>query len=430
MGASNDAECGTVAGKESVNIGNLPVPRHTHSFKNYYWAETESEIKGPVNSTSNAGYDSKWTLGSKNDGSNWDKGYPLCYPETTSSTSGSSTSGSSTNVTIQPPYRVLKTILRKKGIVQYAADGIGTLHLLLGTKVPAGLLELNGALVSRTLYKELYKWAQSNALLTSDSDYTSILNTYGSCDLFSEGDGSTTFRLPKLRAILAGNELSGTSLSEEEISESHFHGLGRMQNNNGNWGRYSYSGAKYPSGTSGWFWNGSGGTGTSGGPDSSGDIITSYNIGDSGKAPKPASINIVLCIRYTVDNQATAIAIGSEEAVAAVNTLTAKIAEVETAYNVNCHLDTIGWQVYNSGIIREWGRTEPGVSMGTIVFPIAFNADAPPYAIKVTLVDPNAEISTPGKICLGTPTSTDVSFTYSGVLPDSAYIMWEALGRN
>ena len=210
----------------------------------------------------------------------------------------------------------------------------------------------------------------------------------------------------------------------------HFHGLGRMQNNNGNWGRYSYSGATYPSGTSGWFRNGSGGTGTSGGPDSSGDIITSYNIGDSSKAPKPASINIVLCIRYTVDNQATAVAIGSEEAVAAVNTLTAKIAEVETAYNVNCHLDTIGWQVYNSGIIREWGRTEPGVSMGTIVFPIAFNADTPPYAIKVTLVDPNAEISTPGKICLGTPTSTDVSFTYSGVLPDSAYILWEALGRN
>ena len=218
--------------------------------------------------------------------------------------------------------------------------------------------------------------------------------------------------------------------NKSEYSNLHFHGLGRMQNNNGNWGRYGYSGAKYPSGTSGWFWNGSGDTGTSDGPDSSGDIITSYNIGDSGKAPRPASINIVLCIRYTVNKQATAVAIGSEEAVAAVNALTAKIADVETAYNINCHLDTIGWQVYNSGIIREWGQTEPGISMGTIVFPIAFNAETPPYSIKVTLVDPNAEISTPGKICLGTPTSTDVSFTYSGVLPASAYIMWEALGRN
>ena len=310
---------------------------------------------------------------------------------------------------------------------------VGDITLTLGLNPPAGFLSLGeGLVLNRTQYSELWTWAQSNMKIITESEWQNLANAQdGNCGFFSSGDGSTTFRLPKIVSLLKMSELANVgNYNKSEYSNLHFHGLGRMQNNNGNWGRYSYSGATYPSGTSGWFWNGSGGTGTSGGPDSSGDIITSYNIGDRGKAPKPASINIVLCIRYTVDNQATAVTIGSEEAVAAVNTLTAKIAEVETAYNVNCHLDTIGWQVYNSGIIREWGRTEPGVSMGTIVFPIAFNADTPPYAIKVTLVDPNAEISTPGKICLGTPTSTDVSFTYSGVLPDSAYIMWEALGRN
>lgn len=310
---------------------------------------------------------------------------------------------------------------------------VGDITLTLGLNPPADFLSLGeGLVLNRTQYSELWTWAQSNMKIITESEWQNLANAQdGNCGFFSSGDGSTTFRLPKIVSLLKMSELANVgNYNKSEYSNLHFHGLGRMQNNNGNWGRYSYSGAKYPSGTSGWFWNGSGGTSASGGPDSSGDIITSYNIGDSGKAPKPASINIVLCIRYTVDNQATAVTIGSEEAVAAVNTLTAKIAEVETAYNVNCHLDTIGWQVYNSGIIREWGRTEPGVSMGTIVFPIAFNADTPPYAIKVTLVDPNAEISTPGKICLGTPTSTDVSFTYSGVLPDSAYIMWEALGRN
>lgn len=310
---------------------------------------------------------------------------------------------------------------------------VGDLALTLALNPPAGFLSLGeGLVLNRIQYSELWTWAQNTMKIISESEWQNLANAQdGNCGFFSSGDGSTTFRLPKITSLLKMSELAEVgNYNKSEYSNLHFHGLGRMQNNNGNWGRYGYSGAKYPSGTSGWFWNGSGGTGTSGGPDSSGDIITSYNIGDSGKAPRPASINIVLCIRYTVNNQATAVAIGSEEAVAAVNALTAKIADVETAYNINCHLDTIGWQVYNSGIIREWGQTEPGTSMGTIVFPIAFNAETPPYSIKVTLVDPNAEISTPGKICLGTPTSTDVSFTYSGVLPASAYIMWEALGRN
>ena len=310
---------------------------------------------------------------------------------------------------------------------------VGDLALTLALNPPAGFLSLGeGLVLNRIQYSELWTWAQNTMKIISESEWQDLANAQdGNCGFFSSGDGSTTFRLPKITSLLKMSELAEVgNYNKSEYSNLHFHGLGRIQNNNGNWGRYGYSGAKYPSGTSGWFWNGSGGTGTSGGPDSSGDIITSYNIGDSGKAPRPASINIVLCIRYTVNNQATAVAIGSEEAVAAVNALTAKIADVETAYNINCHLDTIGWQVYNSGIIREWGQTEPGTSMGTIVFPIAFNAETPPYSIKVTLVDPNAEISTPGKICLGTPTSTDVSFTYSGVLPASAYIMWEALGRN
>ena len=392
MGASNDAECGTVAGKESVNIGNLPVPRHTHSFKNYYWAETESEIKGPVNSTSNAGYDSKWTLGSENDGNYWDKGYPLCYPETTSSTSGSST-----NVTIQPPYRVLKTILRKKGIVQYAADGIGTLHLLLGTNVPAGLLELNGALVSRTLYKELYKWAQSNALLTSEGNYTSILNTYGSCAIFSEGDDSTTFRLPKLRAILAGNELSGTSLSEEKISESHFHGLGRMQNNNGNWGRYSYSGAKYPSGTTGWFWNGKGGHSTVANPDTNGDIIISYNInvGTTGNGELTDSTNVGIAIRAYHPEAIATIARTTElnEAISVANITTENLNDDGMAVaDAKSNPDNLGWYYENDGTLETWGTYEASVeNMPTIIYTQSMNNNP----VHISLRNQNPESSDP-----------------------------------
>ena len=173
---------------------------------------------------------------------------------------------------------------------------VGDLALTLALNPPAGFLSLGeGLVLNRIQYSELWTWAQNTMKIIPESEWQELANAQdGNCGFFSSGDGSTTFRLPKITSLLKMSELAEVgNYNKSEYSNLHFHGLGRMQNNNGNWGRYGYSGAKYPSGTSGWFWNGSGGTGTSGGPDASGDIITSYNIGDSGKAPRPASINIV-----------------------------------------------------------------------------------------------------------------------------------------
>ena len=281
--------------------------------------------------------------------------------------------------------------------MQYAADGIGTLHLLLGTNVPAGLLELNGALVSRTLYKELYKWAQSNALLTSDSDYTSILNTYGSCALFSEGDGSTTFRLPKLRACLAGNELAGSALSNEEIYEHHFHGLGRMQNNNGNWGRYSYSGAKYPSGTTGWFWNGKGGHSTVANPDTNGDIIISYNIsvGTTGNGELTDSTNVGIAIRAYHPEAIATIARTTElnEAISVANITTENLNDDGMAVaDAKSNPDNLGWYYENDGTLETWGTYEASVeNMPTIIYTQSMNTNP----VHISLRNQNPESSDP-----------------------------------
>lgn len=393
MGASNDAECGSTSGRESIEIGNLPVPRHTHSFKNYYWSEIYSEIKDPVASTVNADYDYKWTLGSAKGGSNWQTGYPLCYPEVTSV----SAQGNATTLTLQPPYRVLKTILRKKGLVQYAADGVGSLHLFMGATVPAGLLDLDGALVSRVLYQELYKWAQSNALVTTESEYTSILNTYGSCALFSDGDGSATFRLPKLRAVLASTNLTGDALSNADIADNHLHGLGRMQNNNGNWGRYSYTGATYPAGISAWFWNGKGNTGTASGPDANGDIIISYNVnvGTAGNGELADSTNIGIAIRAYHPDAIATIARTSElnEAVSVANITALNINDDGMAVaDAKSNPDSLGWYYEADGTLETWGTYTASIeNMPTIIYTQSMNNNA----IHISLRNRNPQSSDP-----------------------------------
>ncbi|MBT2322515.1 tail fiber protein [Variovorax paradoxus] len=58
---------------------------------------------------------------------------------------------------------------------------------------PLGFLKLNGALISRTTYADLFAFATSSGLV-SEATWAA-----GSSGLFSVGDGSTTFRLPDAR---------------------------------------------------------------------------------------------------------------------------------------------------------------------------------------------------------------------------------------
>lgn len=72
--------------------------------------------------------------------------------------------------------------------------GVGDLVVTLGNVAPAGCLKLNGAALSRATYAGLWAWVQANTNLVTDAAFTA-----GSTAAFSQGDGSTTFRLPDLR---------------------------------------------------------------------------------------------------------------------------------------------------------------------------------------------------------------------------------------
>lgn len=72
---------------------------------------------------------------------------------------------------------------------------IGSEKIWRGMEVPENYLEMNGQIVSRTEYNELYDWVVANNLIISDNEWTAG-EQYG---LYSYGDDTTTFRLPNMK---------------------------------------------------------------------------------------------------------------------------------------------------------------------------------------------------------------------------------------
>lgn len=72
---------------------------------------------------------------------------------------------------------------------------LGSIVCMPTTTAPTGFVKLNGALLSRTTYANLFAFASGIGLI---SEATWSGGQQGS---FSVGDGSTTFRIPDLRAM-------------------------------------------------------------------------------------------------------------------------------------------------------------------------------------------------------------------------------------
>ena len=316
---------------------------------------------------------------------------------------------------------------------------VGDIILCLGNNVPAGYISLGeGTSLLRSSYSELWSWAQKNTEVLTDDAWNTEFNTNGSCAYFSSGDGSTTFRLPKIQSILKANA-SGTvgAFNKAIFKSTHFHGLGKMDNNNGIWGRLSYSNATYPAGSTGYFWNGSGGHSTTSTPDYSGDIITSNDMtntsgSDNTEAPTPASVNIVLAIRYTTEHQATATILSESTTVAAMNDLANAVSSSGNIAPNLLQLDDTGYILYSWGELRQWGIGSEGVLTETIAFPVEFGS-LPPTHINITIEDPDNSLTAP--VTANITSKTVSSFTYKligleGQPHARVRIRWHAFGRS
>ena len=383
LGSANDSDVGEVGGQQFLDLSNLPIPRHTHTFNNYCQCEIYSELQYNVRYSTGASIRNTgggWRgSGSDSNGST----YPLYYTDTTNS-SGSSISGSDANVNLEPSYFTLKTIIKSKDEPQYAADAVGTLHISFAKNIPAGCLELNGQQVDATAYSALYNYAKLNSLIIDSAKYTSILNEYGSAPYFAFNEETNLLKIPTLKSVIAGSALYATKYTAPTVQAEHYHGLGKMRNNNGYWGRRSYSGATYPSGTAAWFWNGSGGLG--GGTSSmetSGDVIVSYpiHVGATGNGEACDSLNVVCSIRaYHPDAVAPSTTMTLTEDDPETLSLTAATAmsvltEDETVISdYESIADDSGWLRETDGLQEVWGHAEAGDSATlNIDYPLSFN---------------------------------------------------------
>ncbi len=88
---------------------------------------------------------------------------------------------------------------RVRDIKSGGGVSIGTVMPFLAKTPQPGWLALDtGAMVSRATYPQLWAWVQANAPLISEAEWQAQAAVQESVGYYSSGDGSTTFRLPRL----------------------------------------------------------------------------------------------------------------------------------------------------------------------------------------------------------------------------------------
>ena len=82
---------------------------------------------------------------------------------------------------------------------------VGHMYFSVEPTVPTGRLPAFGALYNRSLYADLWAYAQERGLVISESQWQARANANGgNCAYYSDGDGSTTFRVPSLKCWVKG----------------------------------------------------------------------------------------------------------------------------------------------------------------------------------------------------------------------------------
>lgn len=388
LGIDSDPELG-ITGGHAV-LPSFPLPRHRHQYRNYIACEHWNELSNTVNSNDNVqGIQNNSNYGHGGGGSSSGQ-YPLYYTDYTEYAGTTESVPESARPSILPPYRGLHVIKRHQAEVPVAADPIGSLHIIVNSKtVPAGLLVCAGQWVSATLYKDLYRFALSSGLIIPEAVYTSELNTYGSVTSFAYNESSKLLRLPTINSVIATRSSSGAPMSKAKTEFTHFHGLGKMGNNAGVWGKLGYTNATYPDGAKGYYWNGKSGHSTTANPDYTGDIITTcdMSVGVTGNGEIADSTNVLVAIRayHAVNASAAVIAdMGSDASV-----LQELSEEVSPVFYMGGNLP--GFRKENGGIEEVWGTVNIAAnrigSTISVTLPISLDTEAVSAILDVNNVD-------------------------------------------
>ena len=114
-----------------------------------------------------------------------------------------------------------------KDYVVHVDKQVGELYFSFDNYCPDGVIPLDGRLVNRATYADLWEWVQEKGLVkddalitTNDENTVSIFNEDGTiryCQWYGSGDGELTFRMPKINGYLGAtgdNSLAGNYIAE------------------------------------------------------------------------------------------------------------------------------------------------------------------------------------------------------------------------
>lgn len=86
---------------------------------------------------------------------------------------------------------------------------VGDTWISFDSNVPAGGVPFCGQTVSRTVYADLWTWAQAQGKVKTETEWQDHATANGgNCPYYSSGDGSTTFRMPCVIGYLKGSNVT------------------------------------------------------------------------------------------------------------------------------------------------------------------------------------------------------------------------------
>ena len=174
-----------------------------------------------------------------------------------------------------------------------AAVPTGAIVQFPATTAPSGYLITQGQLVSRATYAALWTFAQSSGNLVSDSTWTG--GQYGS---FSQGDGSTTFRLPQYGGYFLRNLDNGNGIDPARAIGTVQQNQNQLHNHTINDPGHSHNVAIYTAGQAGIDVNSIVGLG-SGFAYATDVKPTGISLNSAGGSEsRPVNISVLTCIKY------------------------------------------------------------------------------------------------------------------------------------
>ncbi|MGL4221386.1 MAG: gp53-like domain-containing protein, partial [Shewanella sp.] len=246
----------------------------------------------------------------------------------------------------------------------------GTITARLSKKPEAGELALDtGALVSRVTYPDLWAWVQANAPLLSEADWQAQAAVQTSVGAYSTGDGSTTFRLPRLLDYFRGGAVADVGKWQGDairniVASSIGGSAGRADRVfthgdtffNGAFKFAHISNANIPTG--------------------SGAGLGSLDFDASRVVPtadenRPKTIKVLYCVK-AFDAETNP---GLVDLTALANEMAGKVDKTTYAADFAKNFGASGYQKLPSGLILQWGTTASAITSDgrlTVTFPIAF----------------------------------------------------------